>query len=117
MGSPPPPVGRLASFPTRLRLRIGPGPDGGVSRLKALRPHAPERSGMAAEPSAAAGRAIVVRIATAKARVATIETFAVFAPLQDAIPCMAPRNLSSPAGVLAPGLAMAMPSSATRITL
>src|SRR5215469_14876395 len=49
---------RLASGPTRLRFRIGPGPDGGASKLKELRAQMPDKSGAAAERSAKAGTAI-----------------------------------------------------------
>src|SRR5258708_6924031 len=73
MGSPPPRLGRLASSPTRLRLRIGPGPDAGVSRLKALRPQVPEKSGIAVEESANAGSAAAIRISAANARVSIMK--------------------------------------------
>src|SRR5437588_10538237 len=44
MGSPTK-MGRPASSPWRLRFVTGRGPDKSASKLKALRPHWPERSG------------------------------------------------------------------------
>src|SRR5882672_7577361 len=47
MGSPSA-AERPASAPSRLKLTIGPGPASGDSKLNMLRPHGPEKSGMAA---------------------------------------------------------------------
>src|SRR5437660_285965 len=51
MGSPTK-MGRPASSPWRLRFVTGRGPDESASKLKALRPHWPERSGKGAAISA-----------------------------------------------------------------
>ena len=47
---------------------IGPGPDGGASKLKELRAQMPENSGVAAEVSASAGMAIAVAISVVNLR-------------------------------------------------
>src|SRR5882724_7995546 len=47
---------------------IGPGPDGGASKLKELRAQMPENSGVAAEVPARAGMAIAVAISVANLR-------------------------------------------------
>src|SRR5258706_16303019 len=47
---------------------IGPGPDGGASKLKELRAQMPENSGVAAEASASAGMAIAVAISAVNLR-------------------------------------------------
>src|SRR5215471_8214674 len=49
-------IGIAASFPTRFRFASGPGSEDIGSRLKTLRPHEPEKSGIGAALSAVVAR-------------------------------------------------------------
>src|SRR5260221_7159441 len=70
---------------------IGPGPDGGASKLKELRAQMPENSGVAAEVPARAGMAIAVAISVVNLR----PTIMVFVSSEIQPVCLWGRRLAS----------------------